>query len=444
MKTDGHARQVLLMKLFAAASTYLFIIILARVMRPEDFGQVAFFLNATLLISVAGACGQQMAVLRFVPQFRAQDRQSALPPRIRVAFAKAIFGGIVGALICLAIYWIARWFGFDGFEPVVVLLGICLIPVVGWIDMQSHLARALGHYQASLLPKEILWRVGSGALVIGVFIENSNSSVATETVLFTLLLVLIILAVGQQRYLGKQAAFIDIWRQVPSAQTDRDKDWSHASGSFWVSSVSNIFLANADVIIVGLFVGTREAGIYFAANRLAQVLAFFTASYNIVIGPVLASAWHSGHLDHAAITLRNAAVKSTLPTVVTGLILWIFSSKFLSLFGPEYSAAMPYLKILIIAGVLNAASGASDIALNMCGFDRPAMKVSAASVVVSGITLIVGAIFWDAFGVAIAVLISTIFRKSAFCWMAFRYMSVRSDVFGPTGPKNERRYSAQT
>ena len=43
------------------------------------------------------------------------------------------------------------------------------------------------------------------------------------------------------------------------------------------------------MIAVALFIGTAEAGVYFAANRLAQLLAFFVTSQNIVIGIVTVS-----------------------------------------------------------------------------------------------------------------------------------------------------------
>lgn len=441
MNSDAHARQVLVTKIVAAATSYGFVILLARVMKPEEFGLVAYFLNIALLVSVAGACGQQMALLRFIPQLRAQNKTSDLATLISAAFRRAVLGGFAGGLLCFIGFAISRWSGTKTFEPQVMLFGFALIPALGWIDIQSHLARALGFYRLSLIPKEILWRAGSGTIVLGLYLANSHAVVAIKPVLITMLLVLIVLALAQRYYLSTLTTFAQIQHRQTPAKPGKDR--AKASGRFWISSVSNIFLANADVIAVGIFAGPFEAGIYFAANRLAQVLAFFATSYNIVIAPKLAAAWHEGRIARSNDILRNATIKSSLPTLVLGLILWQLSPFFLQLFGPGFTGAELPLKILIIAGIVNTAAGPSDIALKMCGFEKAAVRAAAASVIFSTLALIIGGVAWGASGVATAVLIATVFRKALYWGLTFRYLTVRCDILSALWSTRKHQISPQ-
>ena len=168
---------------------------------------------------------------------------------------------------------------------------------------------------------------------------------------------------------------------MPPTAPNASPDWQSSGGSFWITSVSNIFLANADVILVALFAGSKAAGIYFAANRLAMLLAFFLTSTNLVLAPLLAKASQTTARQQIAKLTYQATLKMTLPTLALGTIMAAFAPQFLHLFGPEFIQATTALRILILAAVINAASGPADIALNMCGFHQSAMRASAATLV---------------------------------------------------------------
>ncbi len=414
-------------KILAAAISYGFAILLARVMTPEGFGQVAFFLNAAALLSVVGACGQQIAMIRFVPPLLAWgDRDETLPHMVGIAYCKAIFGAF--ALFAAALGLTAAGF-FPRLDPALALMGFALIPAMGWIDIQSHLARGFQRLPLSMIPKEVLWRGLSGLLIIGAALLTGQPRLPPVAVMAVLLAVLVLLAVAQGAVLLRQTGFVPGFTQGCNAV--RMADWRATTIPFWITSVSNVFLANADVIAVALFIGTAEAGVYFAANRLAQLLAFFVTSQNIVIGPQLAQAWAPGDTATIAAILRRTTRATTLPTLAAGAAMLLAAPWLLSLFGPEFSTAAAQLQALVLAAVINAATGPADIALNMCGHDRAAMRVSAINLGVAAAALGLGAALGGAFGVALGVLAATLLRKAMYWAVLRRTLGLRSDVFAP-------------
>ncbi len=421
------ARLTFSTKVLSALISYAFAILLARAMTAESFGQVAFFMNAAALLSVVGAMGQQIAMVRFVPPLRAWgDRSDALPDFVGQAYARALTGS---ALLFVAASALAISGLLPRLQPLHALAGFALIPVIGWVDIQSHLARALQRLPLALVPKEILWRGLSALAILAAALHADWQPLGAGPVLAVLLAVLLLLAILQGAVLERLAGFRPRPRWRPRAIARRD--WCETTVPFWVSSVSNIFLANADVMTVALLFGPAEAGIYFAANRLAQILAFFVISQNIVIGPQLASASATGRIADIAAILRGSTRAATVPTLAAGAAILLAAPLLLGLFGPAFGAAVPALQLLVLAAIVNAAGGPADIALNMCGHDRLAMRVSLVNLALSAAALGLGGALGGALGVAAGVLAATVLRKMLY-WTALRSATgLRSDVLAP-------------
>ncbi len=441
MTVSALANRALLIKLIAAAATYGFTILLARTMLPSDFGKIAFFLNLALILSVVGARGQQMAALRYVPHLIAAPVGSGLSAYGAFAIQKAA----VGTLVVLSLTGLATSGAIAfGWAPALsrldLALGLALIPLVGWIDLQSHWARASNLLGLSLIPKDILWRAIAGTAIFTLFLVQGRGSVDVTQVLFCLVTTLVRVAAVQAGFLLSHIARLvaDFPAQKnpvksPAKSHAENPDWPESVRPFWITSVSNIFLGTADVVIVGILVGPTAAGFYFAANRLAMLLSFFAISYNIVLAPTLTLTWQSGSLTQTAQLIQNATLKISIPTVVAGAILAVFAPQFLGLFGPDFSSASTALRLLILAAVLNAIFGPADIALNMCGFHQKAMQASAVSLLASGVFLTIGAQVGGIDGVAMAVLISTTLRKGLFWWLAKNLMAIRTDILASRG-----------
>ena len=436
---SARANHALLIKLAAALSTYGFSILLARTMSAQGFGQVAFFLNAALILSVLGGRGQQIAALRFLPPLANGPDTGATAAFVSRAFSIAAKGTIIVFAATLLLTLGAKNLGaLTDISHLQIILGFCLIPLVGWVDLQSHIARGFHLIKLSLIPKEILWRSAAAGLVTALFLGQGQIKTTVTSVLWILLITLLIIGLVQgfllYRATGSRPGFGNIsgpaLHEIPQA-----------TNPFWITSVSNIFLANADVVLVGLCAGTTAAGYYFAANRLAMLLAFPLTSYNVVLGPMLAQAWHKDNRQHVRVIIHSATTKTTVATALISVVLFWLAPQFLGLFGGDFAQATPALRILILAGVINAATGPADIALNMCGFQRQAMLASAASLGLSTLALTIGGLWGGALGVAVAVLAGTVIRKGLFWWLAVRFMSVRTDIFA-TPPHRQARFSA--
>ncbi|MBV1869042.1 MAG: oligosaccharide flippase family protein [Marinosulfonomonas sp.] len=429
MTLNKRANTTLLIKLAAAGVTYGFMILLARVMTAADFGQVAFYLNFALLFSVIGACGQQVSLLRFLPPRRKNIHSPELRGLLSNAARLTALGTVLAFTILIVATLLARHLvGVQTFSVLSVVLGLSLILAVGWADFQAHFVRGYHRIPAAIIPKEFLWRLIVGGLVL---IYSLMARPSVVTVLVFLLTTLIVLNIAQMRWIKFRVATpgLSLVQKIPC-----DQQWRKTIIPFWITSVSNIFLTNADVICVGLFLGPESAAYYFAANRLAMLLAFFLTSHNVVLAPMLSEAWGWGQRDQIAAMVHSTTRRTTLLTAILGAILFFAAPYFLRLFGSDFVQADLVFRLLILAAVLNAVIGPADIVLNMCGFERQAMHASAIALVASAVFLVIGAVVGGSTGIALAVLVATALRKFLFWRQTVGLMSLRTDILAAFPP----------
>ncbi len=420
MSLSSRSNKTLLIKLAAAGATYGFTLAMARMMTLEAFGTVAFFLNLSLLLSVVGARGQQLSALRHVPDLVQRGDLAGL----RAFSGRAIRRAVRGAAGVAALAGVAMLAAGTRFAGRDLIAGLLLVPLVGWIDMLSHIARGHHRLMLALVPKEILWRAMVALTVLGAAATGLAPPDAL-TVLALLGATLLGLGIALGLLLWRTTGISPWPRAARRAHTGT---WRDSEGPFWLSSVSNIFLANADVLAVGLFAGPAAAAAYFVANRLAVLLSFFQTSTNLVLTPMLAEAWAASDRARCAGLLRRACLRMSAPTLALGAVLFVAAPWVLAIFGTQYQVAATPFRLLILAGIVRALGGAGDIALNMCGGHRPAMWASAASLGLNAALLVAGAIAGGATGVALAVLAGTVLRKALFWALALRRLGLRTDI----------------
>ena len=422
----ARANLALALKLAAAGVSYLFLLLLARSMTLQGFGTVALFLNMSLFLAVIGAAGQQMALLRHVPPLVRAGAGAALRGLLRQAAGRAA-AVTLGLTLGLALWATGPLApaGLAAMRPAEILLGLALVPLTGWVEFQAHLARALHRLVLALVPREMLWR-GLVGLAVLLAAAGGGAPVPATAVLALLAAGLVLVGLGQGWRLFRRPG---LPRGAAAAQVPRP-----AGGAFWISSVSNMFLAHAGVIAAGLLAGPAVAGLFFAANRLALLMGFISTSTHIALAPMLSEAWHRGERARAAALLRRATLRNALGGAVLAALIAALAPWLLQLFGREYAAAVTTLRLLVLAELINACGGPGDIALNMCGQARAAMRAALASLA-GGVLLVAGGmVLGGAEGAAVGIVLATLLRKGLF-WAACRArLGLRCDLLAALSP----------
>jgi O-antigen/teichoic acid export membrane protein len=161
-------------------------------------------------------------------------------------------------------------------------------------------------------------------------------------------------------------------------------------------------LRQADLMMIGVLMTPADAGIYGAALKTTGQTIFLLVSVNAVVSPMLASLWT--RQDHKGLQrlLYMAAHFSFWPALAFVLVLSLFSTFILGLFGEAFVAAQWPMIILGVGQLFNAGTGVVVSLMIVSGHHVAVTRVFGISALLYVILLFFGIQAFGLIGAAVA------------------------------------------
>jgi len=135
------------------------------------------------------------------------------------------------------------------------------------------------------------------------------------------------------------------------------------------------------LFVAGVYLEPESISRLACAQRTAMLVSFLLVAVNLVVAPRFALLYKQGALqemEELALTSVKLVTALALPVI---LVMVCFPGKIMALFGPEFVAGGPLLRILAVGQFLNAICGSVGLLLIMSGNERDVRNV----VLVSGV-----------------------------------------------------------
>jgi O-antigen/teichoic acid export membrane protein len=136
------------------------------------------------------------------------------------------------------------------------------------------------------------------------------------------------------------------------------------------ADITEMLLLNADILILGLFVEPEIVAYYFAATRLAQILAYVPYGATAATAQKYAALAAPADRPELQSLIGKTATLATTATAIAALMLALLAGPLLSLFGEGYATAAPVVAVLSLGILLSCAFGPGEDVLNMLGEER--------------------------------------------------------------------------
>ena len=139
----------------------------------------------------------------------------------------------------------------------------------------------------------------------------------------------------------------------------------------------------APTLLLGALEDSDSVARYHVAARTALLIGFVLIAVNSIAAPKFASLYATGEsaaLEHIARRTTHIMTVAALP-IAAVFVIW--PEAVLRLFGAEFTAAAPLLRILAVGQFINAAMGAVANLLFMTGHERDFRNICIACAVVS-------------------------------------------------------------
>lgn len=343
MSTNSTAREVpsalawgLVSKVFVSALAFVSNILIVRGLGDELYGDYAIFLQIARFLALAIGFGLAQAILQFLPEMRVKENATGA----RQLLSRAILFQVAAwFVVLLAVYAARGWIDgfFDGDLRGILLLGtVFLICEVFWGTM-SHICMAIRRMRAltivSVLQKIVLigllsWLWWTGVTIARVVVVVGVSFLISALLLWSGMR-------GQMPWLKGSGV------GLPTARIMR-----YAGPIALGALINQILWRSSEVLILGHFWASEEAGYFNLAYNLPQMILEFIP---LAIWPIILASLSEVHSRQSQDLARGVVLYFrllcvlVLPLVLTGVVLG--GAAFLLFYGAEFAAGAPICQI---------------------------------------------------------------------------------------------------
>jgi O-antigen/teichoic acid export membrane protein len=388
---------------FAGSKLLVFIstVMLARLLVPAEFGQVAFALLVISYLETVGDFGVSSALI-----YEKDNRQEAANAAFLISLAT---GAVWFALVFLAAPFIAEFFN----EPAVVPI----VRIMAW----TFPINALGNVHDALLRKDLHFR------------KRLVPDFASALIKGVISIALAWLGYGVWSLVWGQIAgslistialwFVIDWRPTLKSSMHVGRRMMSYGGKIVSVNIISAIVHDADYVVVGRMLGSAALGLYTIAYRIPEMgITMIIWVIGKVTFPVYAKLRDDPPALSAAflVTLRYLS----LLTIPAGVGLAILGEPFIKvLFGEKWLDAVIAMQALAIAGCLRSLGSHAGDVYKATGRPDILVKLGVARAVI-----LVPAMIWAARygieGVALAQIAITALSTVANLFIAGKMLSV--------------------
>ncbi len=357
---------------------FLSYVFFARWLGSFEFGIYSYCIGWVTVLSAVAQMGLRTAALRFVPGYLAKEDYSHLAGFLRFARIVVLGTGVMialgGVIFVLAGDWLA------GHYRVPLSIALVTAPLLALILVNSGVARGFGRVAVAFVPRTAARTLPLpvvAVLVLGLGLDLDAASV---------LLIFVVCALGSLVVQHRRIT-TGLPEAVRAAPRSHEGGlWLRVAFPLGLIAGCNTVLGQTGLLMIGVFLGPDQVGVYSAAVRTAMLVSLVLFSVNALAGPRIAYLHAQGRLEDLQALVSDVSLWFFWPSLVAVLFLVFFGDRVLGLFGPGFAAAHGALAVLAFGQLLNAATGPVGLLLNLTGHQNVSFWVYL-SFAVAGVVL---------------------------------------------------------
>ena len=179
------------------------------------------------------------------------------------------------------------------------------------------------------------------------------------------------------------------------------------------------------LISLSSYFSVADVGQFRTAWQITNLITIIVTSFETVAGPRIAAAHRVGEKHRIRIILRQSVVAMSILSAPLFIVMLCFPEWLLHLFGPEFPAAAPALRILALGQLVNILSGPLGSVMLMTGQESWTARVSLASLVLLGIFCVTLIPAYGLVGAALTTSLVILFRTGMLYFLVWYLRAAR-------------------
>ncbi|PWV98047.1 O-antigen/teichoic acid export membrane protein [Hoeflea marina] len=347
-------------RVVSAAIAFASQIVLARLMGDFEYGIFVFVWVLAVILGNLSCLGFHTAVIRFLPQYRAEGADDAIRGLAVTARIFALLSAtLIAATGIAALYLLGD--RIENYYVTPLFIGAFALPMIALGDVLDGTARANGWAVYALSPTYIVRPLLILIFVVGAMMLGLHTDARTA-----------LLATLAAAYLTTVVQFVVITRKLSrrfmaGALKIHFRTWIVVALPIFLIEGFYFMLTNADVIIVGFYLPPEKVAVYFAAAKTMALVHFVFFAVKAAAAPRFSSLVSDGDAPGLAKFARQAVHWTFWPSLAVGTAVIAAGPFLLSLFGPHFGDGHPVMIILLAGIIAKATVGPGEVLLTMVG-----------------------------------------------------------------------------
>lgn len=354
----------------SAVATFAFAVVVTRTTSQEQAG-VFFSLTSVFVIAAAVArLGVPTGLIYFLARHRTTGEQNLIRALVRqavvVVTGVAVALGVLGVLAAGPLADALVGTRSDGAVALVRLLACCVV-FAALTDVGVGATRGLGVNRPTVLVDRIGRPLAQVLLALGLGLGGVHGALG--------------LGVAWVLPWVPAAAVVLLWARHLRRGVEERSGHGAAGGlepgqlrAFWaftaprsLGSIAQLALQRADIILIGVLRGPRDAAVYTAATRFLVFGQLLSNSIGTTIQPKLAQLMVTDDRQGARSVYQVATVWLVLSSWPVYLLSTVYAHELLSIFGHGYRTGSGVIVVLSLISLVATASGTVSVVLAMAG-----------------------------------------------------------------------------
>jgi len=424
---------VLVVQVVGAGLSYGSQVLLAHLLGTSDYGTYTYVFVWVSFVSLLAGLGFPAASVRFLPVYRVKEDWPRIHGFVR-STSRFTFATAIAIALC-AVVSVEALHTFGSLaHPSAIVLGALLVPALAGSALYTEFARAGNRVGIAFIPALVARPALIGAGAATLFVLHGTAS-TSGALIATLVAAYAVLAV--QYALTRHLFDGPHTERQPVVEL---REWFGVGITLLAAGAFSIILMQVDIVIVGAFRGTRDAGIYAAASKTAMLVSFVSIAVSAAAAPQFASLWALGRVDELQRLVTKLAGMIFWPSLVIAAGIATLSGPLLSLFGPEFHEARSALLILLVGQLINAAAGLVGYLLILTGHHREATCALGLSALACILLAAAGVSAFGLVGAALGSIAGFLLWNGSLYWLVVRKLGIHASIFTASHmPRHRRR-----
>lgn len=417
------ASTALVIKVSSGVLTFLMFLVVARVLTAEQFGLFGVGFSLALFSSVVGSLGLGTLIMRLWPEYNVKGKHELAIQAMLWASRRTFFVSLVPAGLILLVFATFDITEFKDYYDFSFGLSIAVLTISMAIsEFVSAALRAQKKLTLALAPKDVFWRlfvilVFGVAYFIGMPVDASQVLLGSAIVLLFVTVIQVSLSELKIILKGNQ-----------SVSAENKADWSGLAKPIWLGAIVFSSTMHADMMLVSFFLDAETIAAYFAALKIASVLALPILAINQLSGPMISKHFHAGDLSTLQNNLRLYLVFCTVIVLPMLFVIIVYGRELLALFNPVFVDAYYVLVALSVGYLFHCLSGPAGVFLQMTGRSTLALKTSSSTQIMALLVFPFVASSFGSLGVALTRMSEMALRNSLQSFQGNRLFAIHTSI----------------